>query len=200
MRTAFIPLACFIALGLCACNKGTVVREVHDRDGRLRALVTFTGATKHGPVMILNSRGDTVLQGRYRLDTRDGLWWGGMAGGRPLNLERYADGVKDGLQCHWWPGGGLRRAERYLRSVPEGPLLRLRADGRPEQYSELHHGELHGRHVRWWYEGDTLSAILMGAHHHGASTGRWVEIDRNGRLVYAADFDRGRMVRLIKAR
>lgn len=200
MRSALLSLACLYLAGLLSCTKGPVVRQVRDRHGRLRALVGFKGLCKHGPVLIFNERGDTVLQGRYDLDERHGIWWGGTATGRPLGLERYVQGRKHGLQCHWWPGGGLRRAERYAHGVPEGALLRIRADGRPEQYSEYHRGLQHGRHVRWWYAGDSLSAVLSGGFQRGESSGRWVEVGRNGRLVYAADFDRGRLVRMIKAR
>jgi len=198
-RPHLYPAQLFALLAL-SCSGPEVTREVHDREGRVRASVAWSGDHKEGPVKLFDAEGSTILHGHYTRDLRDGTWWGTARDGRPLRLEQYAEGRKHGLQCYWWPQGGLKRAERYAHGEPEGTLIRLRADGRPEQLSEHHHGLQHGRHVRWWYTGDSLASILMGGFHHGESTGRWTEIGADGRLIYAADFERGSLVRMIKPR
>lgn len=183
-----------------ACAPAPSVHHVLDRHGRTRALVSLREGVKHGPLVLFDTTGAPVLNGTYRDDRRDGTWWGLTDRGRPLSMASFVDGRKDGLQCQWWPNGRLRRAESYRMGVPHGLLLRFRRDGRPEQYTELRDGVNHGRHVRWWYDGDVLTSILLAGFDHGANTGRWAEIAPDGRLIWAADFERGRQVREIKAR
>ena len=194
------PAAWFLGCTLIACDPDPSIRYAPDRHGRTRALVSMHDDIKHGAVVLYDTAGAPVLNGTYRDDRRDGTWWGLSAQGRPVSLSTYVNGSKDGPQCQWWPNGRLRRAERYRMGVPHGLLLRFKRDGRPEQYTELSEGVNHGRHVRWWYEGDVLTSILLANFDHGANTGRWAEIAPDGRLIWAAEFHQGQLVREIKAR
>ena len=192
--------AWLLGCSLIACTPAPSIHHALDRNGRTRALVSLRDGTKHGAVVLYDTAGAPVLNGSYRDDRRDGTWWGRSALGRPMTMATYADGVKDGLQCQWWPNGRLRHAEHYHMGVQHGLLLRFKRDGRPEQYSEFKEGANHGRHVRWWYEGDVLTGILIANFDHGANTGTWAEIAPGGRLIWAAEFDQGRMMREFKAR
>lgn len=200
---------------LVGCSSAPVPVQVHDRDGRVRALYVMIDGRREGPSVFYDSTGRTLCTVMFHDDLKHGDQFVMNEKGDTIEGYHFVHGLSNGIQFQRSERGSFTRIETYRHGKPHGRMLLFNDDGTPREMSRFVDGVVDGPHYKWW-QGDTTGTYFMegpldmgqpagqwrwhfgdgrisrqGSFSRGLHHGTWQEWDRTGRLVRRFVYDHG---------
>jgi antitoxin component YwqK of YwqJK toxin-antitoxin module len=129
----------------------------HDESGQLRQKASFEHGALHGPLVLYDAHGNTVLEESYLHGSREGVRRI-LVDGRLHTLAHFNNGLQDGETVLHHPSGIASAKLPYKQGVLHGEAAFYDADGNISRRAAYVHGKLQGDSLTYFPNGKLQSS------------------------------------------
>lgn len=164
----------------------------YDDEGRLATLQVHKGDGRSSHAEHFHANGAVMASGRYDGRAKDSTWTYHDQEGRLRKVERYANGVLDGVQETYYANGKLAEQDTYVKGKQHGPSLSWFESGTPKIEAGYVNGTAEGTMVFYYPSG---KKEIEGRLVNGDRDGTWLYFNPDGSLQLQVLYRQGVMVK-----
>lgn len=174
-------------------DHGRPIKVTHyHTNGQKRAIMVFDQAGKTCLVTEWHANGKIGAEGTYASrGVRSGTWKIYDKKGLLIAKESYVQGVQDGAQVYYYPGGQqvLERGN-MVDGKKHGQWLRFLEDGTKSKIENFNQGQYHGE---WRLFNVTGQLMVIGHFEYDLRHGKWLFYEK-GQVVRVEHYRRGKLI------
>ena len=158
--------------------------------GDLQALMKFDKTGEYAYAVLYYDTGDIAAKGKYHKEKKDSLWtYYSYYTGAITTTENYTDGVKNGLEEHYYPNGQVSDEILWVNDKKEGPWHQYFDDGTIKLNANYTNNMVNGGYKLYYPGGNPY---ILGQYIDNMRNGKWTFFDDNGKVKYVLNYKYGK--------
>lgn len=171
---------------------GKPVGEMHRyyNTGDLQAIMKFDKTGDYSWVVWYYDTGDTAAKGKYHGHQKDSLWtYYSYYSHAITTTENYTDGVKNGMEKHYYSNGQISDEIMWKNNKKDGPWNQYFEDGTTKLKASYVNNMVNGGY-KLYYPGGNM--YILGQYIDNMRNGKWTFFDDDGKIKYTLNYKYGK--------